>query len=125
MEDMRTKLQGAQTDLSGLAIVGGAIDVRVSDATKVDAAFKLLNDELGERLLSGGRDVTVETRPDQHIQVSFVPQAANAAARDAVVRSIEIIRKRIDALGTKEPIITQQGANRIVVEAPGRAILRN
>jgi preprotein translocase subunit SecD len=50
-----------------------------------------------------------------------VPQAANAAARDAVTRSIEIIRKRIDALGAKEPLITQQGSTRIVIEAPGES----
>jgi len=50
-----------------------------------------------------------------------VKDAADAAARDAVTRSIEIIRKRIDALGTKDPSITQQGATRIVVEAPGES----
>ncbi len=36
---------------------------------------RLLNNSLGERLPSGGRDVTVERRPDQHIAVAFVPQA--------------------------------------------------
>ena len=120
-EDMRTKLQGAQIDFSDLGVTGDTIGVRITDPTKVDAGYRLLNSELGERLLTGGRDVVVQTRPDQRIQVSFVAQAANAAARDAVTRSIEIIRKRIDALGTKEPIITQQGSNRIVVEAPGES----
>ncbi|HEX4740311.1 MAG TPA: protein translocase subunit SecD, partial [Caulobacteraceae bacterium] len=81
----------------------------------------LLNNSLGERLLTGGRDVTVRQGPAQTIQVAFVPQAAAAAARDAVTRSIEIVRKRIDALGTKEPAITQQGSARIVVEAPGES----
>jgi preprotein translocase subunit SecD len=120
-EDVRTKLQGAQIDFSGLGVVGDTIGVRITDPGKADAAFRLLNNELGERLLTGGKDVVVQTRPDQRIQVSFVAQAASAAARDAVSRSIEIIRKRIDALGTKEPIITQQGSNRIVVEAPGES----
>ena len=120
-EDMRTKLQEAQTDFNGLGVVSDTIEVRITDPTKVDTAYTLLNNQLGERLLTGGRDVIVQRAPDQHIRVSFVPQAANAAARDAVSRSIEIIRKRIDALGTKEPIITQQGSNRIVVEAPGES----
>ena len=120
-EDVRTKLNTEQIDFSGLGVVGDLIDVRITDPTKVDAAFKLLNTSLGERLLTGGRDVMVQTRPDQHIQVTFVAQAANAAAVDAVTRSIEIIRKRIDALGTKEPIITQQGSARIRVEAPGES----
>ena len=40
---------------------------------------------------------------------------------EAVSRSIEIIRKRIDALGATNPSITRQGANRIVIEAPGES----
>jgi preprotein translocase subunit SecD len=120
-EDVRTKLQEAQTDFSGLGVTGDTVDVRITDSAKVDAAFTLLNNQLGERLLTGGRDIVVQRGADQHIRISFVSQAANAAARDAVSRSIEIIRKRIDALGTKEPSITQQGANRIVVEAPGES----
>ena len=120
-EDVRTKLHAEQIDFSGLAVVGDTVNVRIGDPTKVDVAYRLLNTTLGERLLTGGRDVSIQTRPDQHIEVSFVAQAANAAAADAVKRSIEIIRKRIDALGTKEPIITQQGAARIRVEAPGES----
>jgi preprotein translocase subunit SecD len=120
-EDVRTKLHADQIDFTGLGVSGDTIDVRISDPARVDAAFKTLNTTLGERLLTGGRDVTVATRPDQHIQIRFVDQAAKAAATDAVTRSIEIIRKRIDALGTKEPIITMQGADRIRVEAPGES----
>jgi preprotein translocase subunit SecD len=120
-EDVRGRLQGEHIDFSGLGVVGQTVSVRITDSAKVDAAFRLLNGAIGERLLSGGRDVTVQTRPDQHIEIAFVSQAANAAAVDAVTRSIEIIRKRIDALGAKEPIITQQGADRIVVEAPGES----
>jgi protein-export membrane protein SecD len=38
-----------------------------------------------------------------------------------VETSIEVIRKRIDSLGTKEPSISRQGINRIVIEAPGES----
>jgi SecD/SecF fusion protein len=118
-EDIRTKLQAEQIDFSGLAVVGDVVTVRITDPAKVDAARKLLSDALGERIGTGGKDVSVALAPDQRIAVTFVSQAAESAARDAVTRSIEIIRKRIDSLGTKSPIITQQGATRIVVEAPG------
>jgi preprotein translocase subunit SecD len=120
-EDIRTKLQAEQIEFSGLAATGDSIDVRITDPSRVQAAFKLLNEGVGERLLGGARDVTVETRSDQHIVVTLVAQAATAEAADAVTRSIEIIRKRIDALGTREPVITRQGFNRIVVEAPGES----
>lgn len=120
-EDVRTKLQADQIEFSALAVVNDQVLVRITDPTKLDTARKLLNDALGERIATGGKDVTVRVAPDQRVIVNFVSQAADAAARDAVTRSIEIIRKRIDALGTKEPIITQQGATRIVVEAPGES----
>ena len=120
-EDVRTRLRTEQLDFTGLGVIGSAVQVRITDPAKVNAAFKLLNDSVGERLPTGGRDVVVQTGLDQTIRVDFVAQAANAAARDAVTRSIEIIRKRIDALGTKEPIITQRGTTRIDVEAPGES----
>ena len=120
-EDIRTRLRADQIDFSGLGLRGNVIDVRITDPTKLQSAFTLLNNNLGESLLTGGRNITVQMRPGDVIEVAFVPQAAAAAARDAVTRSIEIIRKRIDALGTKEPVITQQGASRIAIEAPGES----
>ncbi len=41
--------------------------------------------------------------------------------RNAVAQTIEIIRRRIDLLGTKEPDIRQQGTDRITIEAPGES----
>jgi len=120
-EDIRTRLRADQIDFSGLAVRGGVIDVHITDPAKLQPAFTLLNTNLGEALITGGRNITVEMKAGNIIEVAFVTQAAQAAARDAVTRSIEIIRKRIDALGTKDPLITQQGAARIVVEAPGES----
>jgi SecD/SecF fusion protein len=120
-EDIRTRLRTDQIDFSGLAVRGDVIDVHIADPAKLQPAFTLLNNNLGEALITGGRNITVQMKGGDTIEVAFVPQAAQAAARDAVTRSIEIIRKRIDALGTKDPLITQQGAARIVVEAPGES----
>lgn len=120
-EDIRTKLRTEQIDFTGLAVVGDSVNVRITAPDQTAKAFTLLNASLGERLASGGRDVSLANGPDQTIVVTVVKAAADAAARDAVKRSIDIIRKRIDALGTKEPLITQQGAARIVVEAPGES----
>jgi preprotein translocase subunit SecD len=120
-EDIRTRLKAAQIEFTGLGVQANAIGVRITDPTQVQAAYTALNNNLGERLLTGGRDVTVRTGPDQHIIVAFVSSASHAAAADAVTRSIEIVRKRIDAMGTKEPSITRQGVDRIVVEAPGES----
>jgi preprotein translocase subunit SecD len=58
---------------------------------------------------------------DQTIELSLVQEALNAEGAKAVEQSIEIIRRRIDALGTREPTIIRQGTNRIVVQAPGES----
>ncbi|HEX7761940.1 MAG TPA: protein translocase subunit SecD [Caulobacteraceae bacterium] len=121
-EDIRVRLKASQTEATDLSAAAGVITLRLKDPTQVNAVYKDLSGSLGTRMLNGGKDVSLRiVQPDQSIQVSFQPQAADEAARSAVKQSIEIIRRRIDALGTKEPGITQQGANRIVVEAPGES----
>ncbi len=120
-EDIRTRLKADNIDFSGLGVVGTSVRVRLTDPAQVNPEINTLRGVLGEVSRIGGRDVNVQSGPDQSIVVTFVSSAANAAAADAVSRSIEIIRKRIDALGTKEPAITRQGVARIVVEAPGES----
>ncbi|HWA61365.1 MAG TPA: protein translocase subunit SecD [Caulobacteraceae bacterium] len=120
-EDVRTRLRNEKIEISDLTNTGGMVSVRITDPTKVDQAYKALNAQLGERLTTGGKDVNVRTAADQHIQITFSADAAASDAAKAVDQSVEIIRRRIDALGTKEPAITRQGANRIVVEAPGES----
>jgi preprotein translocase subunit SecD len=120
-EDIRTRLHTAQIAFSGLALAKGVIGVHIDDPTSVDAAVKLLQNQVGETTKTGGRDVDVKTLPGQRIEVTFAPAAANDAALAAVDRSIEILRKRIDAMGAVNPSILKQGSNRIVVEAPGES----
>lgn len=122
VEDVRNSLREKQIAFSGLGQTGNAVSVRINDATQVSAAVQALQG-LGQPLggVSGARDVTVATGPDQHITLSLQPQALTADAAKAVSGDIEILRRRIDALGTKEPSITRQGADRIVVEVPGES----
>jgi preprotein translocase subunit SecD len=121
VEDVRTRLRAASIDFSGLGLSGPGVGVRINNPAQVSQAATLLGGALGERQIGGGRDVTVDKAPDQQLAITLSAASAHAAAVDAVTRSIEIIRKRIDALGTKDPSITQQGATRIVVEAPGES----
>ena len=51
--------------------------------------------------------------------MQFSTQATEARRSQAVEQSIEIIRRRIDETGTKEPTIQRQGQDRILVELPG------
>jgi SecD/SecF fusion protein len=64
--------------------------------------------------LQGGMFLTLQ------VDMSSLPDTVKPEVRgDIVERTIEIIRKRIDQLGVKEPSISRQGADRIIVQLPG------
>ncbi len=120
VEDVRTTLKDAQIVFSNPGVVGGDVSVRITDPSQLDAARAALG-KLGTLSQTGVRDVLVTTGPDQQIVLSLSNQALAADASKAVEQSIEILRKRIDALGTKEPTIQRQGTDRIVIEVPGES----
>jgi preprotein translocase subunit SecD len=123
VEDTRTALREAQIDFTGLGVVNGEVNVRINDPAQVDAAAKVLRNSVGAALAgaAGGRDVTVSVADDQRIRIAFVASALDAQAARAVDQSIEVIRRRVDELGTKEPAILRQGSNRISIQAPGES----
>jgi preprotein translocase subunit SecD len=123
VEDTRKTLREANVAFTDLAVVNGDVMVRITDQNQVGSAINTLRKAVGGPLagVAGGRDVTLSTAPDQRIRISFVQEAVNVEASQAVTQSIEIIRRRIDAMGTREPTIIRQGVNRIVVQAPGES----
>ncbi|MGH7225615.1 MAG: protein translocase subunit SecD, partial [Gemmataceae bacterium] len=54
-----------------------------------------------------------------HVTVTFNPTALDQRQASAVSQSIEIVRRRIDETGIKEPTIQREGSDRILVELPG------
>ena len=69
------------------------------------------------RKIDDGIEV-VETEDDTLV-ISYSEIALNQLKAKVVEQSIEIVRRRIDELGTKEPVIQAQGTSRIVVQLPG------
>ena len=123
VEDVRAQLRGEQITFSDLGVVDGEVSVRITDPAQMDAATRMFRDTLGAPLAGaiGGRDINVSTEADQRIRIGFSRAAQQAEAARAVEQSIEIIRRRIDELGTREPTIIRQGTERIVVQAPGES----
>jgi preprotein translocase subunit SecD len=68
-----------------------------------------------------GNDMSVNRVEGGRISVSYTARGTQELTMAAVEQSVEIIRKRVDELGTKEPSITRQGPNRIVVQVPGES----
>lgn len=63
--------------------------------------------------------INVEEIEDDFLNIAYTDVALSQLKLKVVDQSIEIVRRRIDELGTKEPVIQSQGSNRIVVQLPG------
>jgi preprotein translocase subunit SecD len=122
-EDVRKTLSEATVPFTDLGPVSGALSVRITDPGQVNKAQNLLRTQVGAPLQGavGGRDVIVNVDGDQRLRIAFAPEAFDADAARAVDQSMEIIRRRIDQLGTREPNIVRQGKDRIVIEAAGES----
>ncbi|HEX6859156.1 MAG TPA: protein translocase subunit SecD [Caulobacteraceae bacterium] len=120
IEDVRTTLRNEQIEFTDLGQAGGAVSVRITDPAKIEAAYAALN-KLGNFTKTGQRDLTVTRGEAQRLRLTLSEQALREQEAGAVEQSIEIIRRRIDELGTREPSITRQGENRVVVQAPGES----
>jgi len=68
----------------------------------------------------GQEAFTIASTPQGVITLALTPAARAALSRQAVQESIEVIRRRVDELGTAEISIARQGEDRIVIQAPGQ-----
>ncbi|RTL54597.1 MAG: protein translocase subunit SecD [Bradyrhizobiaceae bacterium] len=121
-DDVRRSLRDAKIGYTGLGVKGDNVEVRVKDTDLQAALAKLreLSQPLGGILGGNGqRTVDVTDVGDGLIRLT-VPQAAiNERLRQAVEQSIQIIEKRVNELGTVEPLIQRQGLDRVLVQVPG------
>ncbi|WP_210527478.1 protein translocase subunit SecD [Rubellimicrobium arenae] len=70
--------------------------------------------------LSGGGSSDIEVRAQNDLLIVNLSEAERAATDDRTVQqALEIVRRRIDEVGTREPTILRQGADRILVQVPG------
>ncbi len=120
-EDVTVTLREAE--ITPLSIQRDEAGATASFATQaqVDAAVVPLRNLVAQPGLNAVSDRTVQRLPGNRVRVAFTPQAMDGMASTAVDQSIEVVRRRIDGLGTREPSITRQGTTRIVVQAPGES----
>jgi preprotein translocase subunit SecD len=70
--------------------------------------------------LTGVGSTDIEVRGEEDVIVVTLSEAEKLASDDRTVRqALEIIRRRIDEVGTREPTIQRQGADRILIQVPG------
>jgi preprotein translocase subunit SecD len=121
-DDVRRTLRDAKIGYTGLAVRPDAVEVRVKDTDLQNALTKLrdLSQPLGGLLGSSGqRSLELSDAGGGLIRLT-VPQAAvTERIRQSVEQSIQIVERRVNELGTVEPLIQRQGADRILVQVPG------
>lgn len=96
---------------TGLTVKGTTLSFAITDKTKVN--------DIVRRLRNENQDFTVRVADNGTITMTLTEQGLRLRKQAAINQSIEIIRRRVDETGTKEPTIQQQGENRILVQLPG------
>ncbi len=98
---------------------GGKLSFLLRDVTQVDEARERLLPLTNGAGLTGQRDWNIEVVDGQRFVLTPTQAGLTQAIDTAMGDATEVVRRRIDELGTREPTIIRQGTNRIVVQVPG------
>ena len=120
--DIRAALRKERITYSGLNEGRDSVTLHISDLSQLDTARKVLRDMASPPgtflgLGSAEYDLTDDSQGNFTFRIS--PAYMRQMQAQIVSQSIEVVRRRIDALGTREPTIQQQGEDRILVQVPG------
>ncbi|MGE3302041.1 MAG: protein translocase subunit SecD [Hyphomonadaceae bacterium] len=126
-DNMAKALQDAKPRIAytGRGVAGDAARLRLVDPADTQRALGVLRKlyaPSAAAALTGGSsepDFALAQSEEGYLEARMTKAGLEKQARDAVTRSIEVIRRRIDAMGTSEVSIVRQGADRINVQAPG------
>ena len=122
--DIRRELRDARIGYTGLRIEGRMVRVHIRDQEKWAQSrteLRVLESPIGGSLLTGGSvaEVRIDGGSDGNYELHLTEDGIRERINSAIIQSIEVVRRRIDELGTTEPTIQRQGADRILVQVPG------
>jgi preprotein translocase subunit SecD len=112
--DLRTSLREKGIRHGGISRNNQSLEIRLRDAAAVQATQNLLQDQFPDLIATVSADAA-ETR----IALTLKPEAARKVQEQALKQNITTLHNRINELGVAEPVIQQQGQDRIVVQLPG------
>ncbi|MEX2517975.1 MAG: protein translocase subunit SecD [Paracoccaceae bacterium] len=124
--DAREALRGADVRRYTRLVAGeDRVSVRITDAGDLPAAERALS-ELAQPIsdLALGvtaPDLSVAEGPDQTLVITMSESAVASLTDRTMAQSLEIIRRRVDEAGTREPSIQRQGDRRVLIQVPGVA----
>jgi SecD/SecF fusion protein len=122
-DDARQRLREAKIPVTAVGVSGNAVQVRINRPEDADAALKALRQiiqPIGNPLMGGtGTDVDVQKGDSSTFTITPTEAGLKQRVGNAVDAAIETVRRRVDAIGTKEPHIVREGEGRILVQVPG------
>ena len=106
---------------SDFKIKNNNITFKINDVEKFELLFLSKKDNIVNPYIDNYRSFELEFQKleNNYINVNFSKFGLLTINNAALKQSIEIVRRRIDDVGTKEPTILQRGEKRILVELPG------
>ena len=112
--DLRISLRDKNVRHSGISRNGQAIEVRFRDSETLAAGKAVVQDQFPDLLTADAPDGT-----EYKLTATIRPEAARRVQDQALKQNITTLHNRINELGVSEPVIQQQGLDRIVVQLPG------
>jgi preprotein translocase subunit SecD len=122
-DDVRRVLREARIGYTGLVVRGNSVEVRIREGTNsADARAKLqtIAQPVGSVFgATSAYSVDISEDAGGLYRLTVTQPAINEYIRSAVQQSIQIIERRVNELGTVEPLIQRQGSDRVLVQMPG------
>jgi preprotein translocase subunit SecD len=120
-EAVRAAMRSAEPRIAigDISSAGGRLSFLLQDPSQVDAARDIIEPLTTGAGLTGQRDWNIDVVDDSRFVLTQTQAGLDLAVTQAMDSATEVVRKRIDALGTREPTIIRQGDDRIVVQVPG------
>lgn len=123
-DDVQLSLRNANVAFANLAERDGGVQFTLRDPSQAAAAreaLTLLTSPISSGLLAGGSVTEADLAEPQPgtFRLTLTDAGINYRLSTAVSQSIEVVRRRVDELGTTEPVIQRQGLDRIMVQVPG------
>ncbi len=112
--DIRTLLRDKNLRHAGINRDGNNVDVRFRDRETLVSARSLLADQLPDLQWADSAEGA-----EFKLSGSLKPEAARRVQDTAITQNITTLHNRVNELGVAEPVIQQQGADRVVVQLPG------
>jgi preprotein translocase subunit SecD len=113
---VRSQLRDKKVFHSGIERVGNTVEIKFRDAALREQAKTVLREQSADLAFA---DAAAAEGSDVKLLVTLKPEALKRTIEEGVKQNIATLSKRINELGVSEPIIQQQGADRIVVQLPG------